>query len=56
MAAFSYSKLNTALTVLEEQLRLSDSSPLGIVVCGGSALIAMHLVARTTKDVDIVAL
>ena len=34
--------------------RLAD--PVGLVVCGGSALIAGGLVPRVTKDVDIVAL
>jgi len=29
--------------------------PLHLVVCGGSALIALKLVARTTKDVDVLA-
>jgi len=29
--------------------------PLHLVVCGGSALIALRLVVRTTKDVDVLA-
>lgn len=56
MGPFSQEKLHMTLLALEEQLRLSGSTPIGIVVCGGSALIAMHLVSRTTKDVDVVAL
>jgi hypothetical protein len=49
-------KLNQALGLLEEQLELADAPPTEIVVCGGSALIAIGLIARTTRDVDIVAL
>jgi len=49
-------KLNHALRLLNEQLILTDSPQTEIVVCGGSALIAMSLVPRTTQDVDIVAL
>lgn len=48
--------LDSALTLLEGRLGLNGSLPVGIVVCGGSALIATGLVSRTTKDVDIVAL
>lgn len=49
-------KLNHALRLLNEQLILADAPQTEIVVCGGSALIAMSLVPRTTQDVDIVAL
>ncbi len=48
--------LDSALILLEGRLRLNAALPVGIVVCGGSALIATGLVSRTTKDVDIVAL
>lgn len=37
-------------------MKENRSDPIGIVVCGGSALILTGLVPRTTKDVDIVAL
>lgn len=49
-------KLNHALYLLNEQLILADSPQTELVVCGGSALIAMSLVPRTTQDVDIVAI
>lgn len=49
-------KLNTALQLLNEQLFLRNSPATELVVCGGSALIAIGLVPRTTQDVDIVAL
>ncbi|MCD4846679.1 MAG: hypothetical protein K8R76_00640 [Candidatus Aegiribacteria sp.] len=35
---------------------MKDKPPVRLVVCGGSALIAMGLVSRTTDDVDVVAL
>ena len=54
--AIDISKLNHALELLNEQLILSDSPQTEIVVCGGSALIALSLVPRTTQDVDIVAM
>lgn len=49
-------KLNHALRLLDEQLILTAAPQTEIVVCGGSALIAMSLVPRTTQDVDVVAL
>lgn len=49
-------KLNTALSLLEERLRMIQAPRMQLVVCGGSALIATGLRSRTTKDIDIVAL
>ena len=49
-------KLNHALQLLNEQLILTNAPRTEIVVCGGSALIALSLVPRTTQDVDIVAM
>jgi len=48
--------LEEALSDLGRRLEDMDQGPHHIVVCGGSALIAMGLVPRTTKDVDVVAL
>ena len=48
--------LEKALSDLGRRLEDMDQGPHHIVVCGGSALIAMGLVPRTTKDVDVVAL
>lgn len=56
MKIFNEDKLNEALQLLNEQLMLQNASPVEIIVCGGSALVAMHLVSRTTQDVDVVAL
>jgi len=41
--------------LLDEQLILADAPATGLVVCGGSALIATGLIVRTTRDVDILA-
>ncbi len=50
------SRLEEALKLLHEQLLLADAPVTELVICGGSALIAMELVARTTRDIDIVAM
>lgn len=41
---------------LDRQIRVRDGMPLGLVVCGGTALSALGLVMRTTKDVDILGM
>lgn len=48
--------LETALRLLAGRLDLAKSDPIGLVVCGGSALIAKELILRVTKDVDVLAL
>lgn len=48
--------LERALTLLAEKLEFDHAEPAMLVVCGGSALIALGLVSRTTKDVDVLAL
>ena len=48
--------LDQALTLLAGRLDIAQSEPVRLVVCGGSALIAMGLRQRTTKDMDVVAL
>lgn len=48
--------LGQALTLLAGRLDIAQSEPVRLVVCGGSALIAMGLRQRTTKDMDVVAL
>ncbi len=47
--------LNEALGLLGLLMVTRKRPPLHLVVCGGSALIALKLVARTTKDVDVLA-
>lgn len=56
MNRLSAESLFRGLQLLEEQMRGNHSKPAGLVICGGSALIAMGLASRTTKDVDVVAL
>ena len=53
---YEYDKINEALRLLDGRLKMNRSSSFSLVVCGGTALNAMHLIQRTTKDVDIVAL
>ena len=56
MKSFTDEILSEALNLLESRVRTSGGTPVEIVVCGGSALIATKLVSRITKDVDVVAL
>ena len=46
MKTIDLSKLNTTLKLLDEQLTLSNSPAIEIVVCGGSALILALFHAR----------
>ena len=43
------------LTALDRQIQVLNGSPIGLVVCGGTALAALGLIARTTRDVDVLA-
>lgn len=45
--------LNKILTALDKQIRIHGGYHISLVVCGGSALAALGLVNRTTKDVDV---
>lgn len=49
-------RLNEALTLLNNRLELTDSEPVSLVVCGGSALIFIDMIDRTTKDVDVLGI
>jgi len=51
-----YERIEKAFKLLDGRLRLNRSDSFSLVVCGGAALNGMHLVQRTTSDVDIVAL
>ena len=51
----SKAEIDRILAALGDQLAAAGSEPLDLLVCGGSALHALHLVTRTTKDVDVVA-
>jgi len=43
------------LGLLGDLMRFRHHPPIHLVVCGGSALIALKLVTRTTQDVDVLA-
>jgi hypothetical protein len=45
-----------AMRLLAARLDIAKAEPVGLVVCGDSALIAQGLIQRATKDVDVVAL
>lgn len=47
--------VDKALTAVNEQLAEMKTSMIELVVCGGSALQALGLINRTTKDLDILA-
>jgi hypothetical protein len=47
--------VDQALSALGEQLAAVRRAPIDILVCGGSALHALRLITRSTKDVDVVA-
>jgi len=53
---FSRDQLFETLSLLSERLRLNGSKHYALLVCGGSALIAMDYKVRVTKDVDVVAM
>lgn len=50
------SEVDKILGDLNVQLEAFNSGPIDIVVCGGTALNALGLISRTTKDVDVLAL
>jgi hypothetical protein len=47
--------IEDSLNALGEQLETLPGESVELMVCGGSALIALGLVKRTTKDIDILA-
>jgi len=47
--------LDEILFALERQIQFHGGSPIGLLVCGGTALAALGLIDRTTKDVDVMA-
>ena len=48
--------LKIIFSALDRQLAVSGGSGISLVVCGGTALAALGLVTRTTKDVDVLGL
>lgn len=49
-------EIDRVLSALGEQLAARSKAQIDLLVCGGSALQALRLVTRSTKDVDVVAL
>jgi hypothetical protein len=47
------SNVNEIFYALNTQIRISEGLPIGLVVCGGTALVALGLLNRTTKDADV---
>jgi len=45
--------INDILEALDRQIGAHGGVPLGLVVCGGTALSALGLVMRTTRDMDV---
>ena len=56
MDTLSKEKIGQALGLLNGFLRDMGAEPVHLVVCGGSSLIILDLVPRTTRDVDVMAL
>jgi hypothetical protein len=53
---FDSTRLDELLSALDRQISLVGGRDVGLVVCGGSALAALGLVRRTTRDVDVLGL
>ena len=45
--------ITEVFNALNSQIALHKGCPLSLVVCGGTALCALGLILRTTKDVDV---
>lgn len=56
MMALDAKRIDEALTLLGELLTSEGLSSYRVVLCGGAALISCSLVARTTNDIDVVAM
>ena len=49
-------EIDGALQRLGKRMLYDYSSPVSLVVCGGSALNVLKLARRTTRDVDVLAI
>jgi len=56
MIEMSSRQLDEVFRLLDGRLMIAGAPPVHLVVCGGAALIAIGLLSRTTRDVDVVAL
>ncbi len=55
MSTFDKSAIEQALSLLGSLMVARKRPSHHLVICGGSALIALQLVPRTTKDIDVLA-
>ena len=55
MKKLNQENLDSILIQLNDLLGLETANCFELIICGGSALIALGLVNRTTKDIDVVA-
>ena len=49
----NYKIVDEIFTALDRQIGVLNGTPINLVVCGGTALAALGLVTRTTRDVDV---
>jgi hypothetical protein len=52
----SSDSINEALVRLSALMDATDCAPVGLLVCGGSALNILGLIHRSTRDVDVICL
>jgi hypothetical protein len=55
MVSLNASTLESALSLLSDEMAAKNIPRHELVICGGSALLALSLAHRTTRDVDIIA-
>jgi len=48
-----HDSIDKILNALDKNIGINKKKKISIVVCGGSALFALNLIKRTTKDVDV---
>ncbi|MCG2726874.1 MAG: DUF6036 family nucleotidyltransferase [Elusimicrobia bacterium] len=53
---YTKTQLMKALNLLAQKLDLARIEPLGIFICGGSAMIIENYIERATKDIDVLAI
>ena len=53
---YTKTELLKALELLAQKLDLAKIEPIGIFICGGSAMIIENYIDRATKDVDVLAI
>ena len=52
----SSDSIENILKALDKNIGINGGTKISIVVCGGTALFALNLIDRTTKDVDVLGL